>query len=85
MHMTSDIYFKNVIDLVLFTVVDLEKLRKNVWDEDLISPSGTLNESTRKDSDLALFVVTVPAKEGEQFVGVTAACCREAQLVQARA
>ena len=60
MHMASDIYFKNVIDLVLFTVVDLDKLRKNVWDEELISPPGTLFES-QKTGGLALFVVTVPA------------------------
>ena len=62
MHMTSDIYFKNVIDLVLFTVVPVEKVRNSVWDPELISPHDAINPNLSRNG-LALFVVTVPAMQ----------------------
>ena len=56
--MAPDIVTSSSVDLVLFTVVDAQRLSESLWDDSLLS-LGSYAE--RPQSGYALFVVTVPA------------------------
>jgi ADP-ribose pyrophosphatase YjhB (NUDIX family) len=64
--MTSDIYFKNAVDLVIFTVVDEENLPAFYREAGLVQPStdARFSSPNQQQTGLSLYVVTVPAEDG---------------------
>ncbi len=58
--MTTDIFTSSAVDLVIFTVVDSDKLSKQLWDDSLVSFGPYRPKSPE---GLSLFVVTLPADE----------------------
>ena len=60
--MTTDIYPRIAVDVVLFTVASDAELQTMIWDESLLSPSS---EFRNGDAGLSLLVLTMGKEDGK--------------------